>query len=387
MSEEKNIELEDVDAVEAKPKSGVSIIKITVVAAVVMMVFSGGYVFLKKPSEDGIVIDQPTEVVQQPVSQPAPVSNLPSDKKSSSDSFDLMADAISEKGTSGSLPTEINTNPEAASQQSKSLSAEYVDIEKYNNLLSDFNNIKARLESLELSRGGQNDSSSTNGNVEKRLSSLEKRVKTVESVLENSAEAIAAMNVIVEQNKKAAFERDGNLRTDVPLSAKGRSRLVGYQYSMGTENKDVSIVINDSGTMTVLTKGVVVDYGGKKMTVTGVIDSDEVILVGDEYFIDKTKGVGPKISSGSKQASVTASSSQDRQVKKQALNRVRHVSGWKILALTPDLSGNFEATIELPSGKLITLVRGESTKVYGKVNKIDESGVYFDGYKINMDGR
>lgn len=387
MSEENKDELVLDGEVDVKPKSGVNIVKMTIIAAVVMAALSGGYVFLSKSSGDGIVIDQPVEVVQsQSVSAQVP-AKMSAEKPAPEESFDLLADAISEKKGGVGLPSEINLadKPVGYSDSEPLISAKYVDIDKYNTLLADFNNIKSRLDALE-NGGASHDASgiADGGNVEKRLGSLERRVSKIESTLEDSAEALAAMNEIVEQNKKAAFERDGNVRADVPLSAKGRSRLVGYQYSMGTENKDVSIVVNNSGVMTVLTNGVVIDYNGKKLPVTKVIDSDEVVLVGDDYFIDKIKGIGPKTL---QKDQPTASQPQEKQSQKLKTQKVRQVSGWKILALTPDLNGGLEATIELPSGKLITLVRGETTKVYGRVSKIDESGVYFDGYKINTTGR
>lgn len=382
MSEENKDDLVLDESVEVKPKSGVGFVKMTVIAAVVTAALAGGYVFLNRAPDDGVVIGSPVDVAQ---SQPAQES-VPSPIKNSSDeSFDLLADAISEKGDGAKHSGDAAGPADIASEPEPSLSAKYVDVEKYNNLLADFDSVKRRLDTLEKNsessfKGGV----AEGGNVEKRLGSLERRVSKIESTLEDSAEAIAAMNKIVEQNKKEAFEKEGNVRTDVPLSAKGRSRLVGYQYSMGTENKDVSIVINESGVMTVLTNGVNIEYNGKKLPVTKVIDSEEVILVGDDFFIDKIRGVGPKLSTKSQ---VVSSSTQDKRISKPQPQKTKYVSGWKILALTPDLSGGLEATIELPSGKLITLVKGETTKIYGKVSKIDESGVYFDGYKINTSGR
>lgn len=386
MSEEKKDDLVLEDAVEVKPKSGVGIVKMTIIAAVVTAALAGGYVFLNRAPSENVVIGEPVEVSQaQPAQAQAPVQDqaLIPVKNNGDESFDLLADAISEKGGVVNSTNDNQLPPDSTVEPDPSTLAKYVDIEKYNTLLADFDSVKRRLDALESEKNSYiNSSESNGGNVEKRLGSLERRVSKVESILEDSAEAIAAMNKIVEQNKKDAFEREGNVRTDVPLSAKGRSRLVGYQYSMGTENKDVSIVVNESGVMTVLTTGVNIEYNGKKIPVTKVIDSEEVILVGDEFFIDKIKGVGPKLS----QKAQVASANQDKRVSKQP-QKTRYVSGWKILALTPDLNGGLEATIELPSGKLITLVRGETTKVYGKVSKIDESGVYFDGYKINTSGR
>lgn len=258
--------------------------------------------------------------------------------------------------------------------------ANYVTVSQYKILQTQLEDVSRRLQEYE--RGGRRSGGSmSSGAIDTKLANFEQRLGNIESYLETVKTSLSAVEEVVAQKKKEIFEREGNIRTDVPESAKGRSRLVGYQYAMGTENKDVAIVIDGKGEMTVLTSGVSIDYQGQSIAVSKVLDQENIVLLGDKYFIDKTKGIGPagQVAQASmKVKSVSPASQQERQARKPI--GVKKISGWRVLAATPDPAGGYEATVETPSGGLITLKRGERVKVYGQVTRVTESNVYFNNY-------
>lgn len=258
--------------------------------------------------------------------------------------------------------------------------ANYVTVSQYKILQTQLEDVSRRLQEYELG-GRRSGGSMSSGAIDTKLANFEQRLGNIESYLETVKTSLSAVEEVVAQKKKEIFEREGNIRTDVPESAKGRSRLVGYQYAMGTENKDVAIVINGKGGMTVLTSGVSIDYQGQSIAVSKVLDQENIVLLGDKYFIDKTKGIGPagQVAQASmKVKSVSPVSRPERQGSKSI--GVKKISGWRVLAATPDPAGGYEATVETPSGGLITLKRGERVKVYGQVTRVTESNVYFNNY-------
>lgn len=261
--------------------------------------------------------------------------------------------------------------------------ANYVTVSQYKIMQTQLEDVSRRLQEYEQG-GGRRGGSMSSGTIDTKLANFEQRLGNIESYLETVKTSLSAVEEVVAQKKKEIFEREGNIRTDVPESAKGRSRLVGYQYAMGTENKDVAIVIDGKNGMTVLTSGVSIDYQGQSIAVTKVLNQENIVLLGDKYFIDKTKGIGPAGQAGQvaqdsmKVKSVSPVSRPERQASKPV--GVKKISGWRVLAATPDPTGGYEATVETPSGGLITLKRGERVKVYGQVTRVTESNVYFNNH-------
>lgn len=363
-----------------EPKKGsMGVLKMTLIGlAVAGALFGAASVVLLSGHDeydDPLAGIESTAPVHPQAQQLSPPTERAQQSADFNNDFGDLSQALSEGGPQAQQPADAPKQPIDTS--------EYVTQDKYSALKMRFDELAlkvAELERANLAISSSSGRSAPNSNLEARVKIIEGRLSSVEKFIADNKDSLASIDELIAKQKKEIFERDGNVRTDVPLSAKGRSRLIGYQYAMGTENKDVAIVINASNSMTVLTNGVFIDYAGKKVPVVKVIDADHVVLLGEEYFIDKTKGIGPALSvTKNVNVAKTSNASSATSDKPRA---IKNITNWKMLATTPDPAGGYEATVETPSGQLITLKRGEMVRTYGRVIRVDQTGVYFAGYRI-----
>ncbi|EKP0310282.1 TPA: hypothetical protein ACSCYS_003642 [Aeromonas veronii] len=366
----------------SEKKESMSIFKMTLIAMGVsagLFVVGFGLMAGLSPSKSDSVlpeesIDQSQAAVEEAFPEhPAPVAQI----QPKNDEF---AGVANELGGIGGSPVQNDLPLPKGVAPANFDPANYVTVAQYRILQTQISELSSRLKEYE-KNGGSGRGNISSGAITGKLANIEQRLGNVESYLETVKTSLSAVEEVVAQKKKEIFEREGNIRTDVPESAKGRSRLVGYQYAMGTENKDVAIVIDGKGEMTVLTTGVNIDYQGQSIAVNKVLDQENIVLLGDKYFIDKTKGIGPAgqaAQTAMKVKAVSPTPRSERNASKAV--GVKKISGWRVLAATPDPAGGYEATVETPSGTLITLKRGERVKVYGQVAKVTETNVYFNGY-------